>query len=218
MKILVLNPNSNEEVTQNIDESLEHISQSLDVVIRVENLEGSPHGIETQEDVEFVAEPVVSYFREQKDNYDAFVVACFSDPGLHAAREQVGKPVTGIAEAGLFTALSLGDRIGTISISGNSIARHHRYYRALGISQRIAGDVAIDSSVADLASADKTLDKMLLAGQRLKKDFGANALVLGCAGMPQYREPLERELGIPVVDPTQAATMMAISLAVMSAS
>ncbi len=215
-KILVLNPNSNAEVTQNIDNSLNHIRQALAVVIKVENLEGTPHGIETQEDVEFVAEPVVRYFKEQKDNHDAFVIACFSDPGLHAAREQVAKPVTGIAEAGLFTALSLGDRIGTISISGNSIARHHRYYRALGISQRIAGDVAIDSSVADLASADKTAEKMLRAGQRLKDEFGANALVLGCAGMPQYREPLEDVLGIPVIDPTQAATMMAISLGVLS--
>jgi len=112
--------------------------------------------------------------------------------------------------------LSLGDRIGTISISGNSIARHHRYYRALGISNRIAGDVAIDSSVADLASRDKTADKMLIAGKRLKEEFGANALVLGCAGMPQYRQPLESALGISVVDPTQAATMMAISLAVMT--
>lgn len=214
-KILVLNPNSNAEVTQNIDSSLVHIREGLSVSIVVENLEGTPHGIETQEDVEFVAEPVVRYFKEQKDNYDAFVIACFSDPGLHAAREQVGKAVTGIAEAGLFTALSLGDRIGTISISGGSIARHHRYYRALGISDRIAGDVAIDSSVADLASADRTLDKMLLAGQRLKDDFGANALVLGCAGMPQYKEPLQEALGISVVDPTQAATMMAIGLAMM---
>ncbi len=215
MKILVLNPNSNSEVTQNIDGSLEHIRQKLSVDIVVENLKDTPHGIETQEDVEFVAEPVVRCFKEQKDNYDGFVIACFSDPGLHAAREQVGKPVTGIAEAGLFTALSLGDRIGTISISGNSIVRHHRYYRALGISGRIAGDVAIDSSVADLASSDKTLDKMLLAGQRLKDDFGANALVLGCAGMPQYKEPLEKTLGIPVVDPTQAATMMALSIVVI---
>lgn len=215
-KILVLNPNSNSEVTQNIDSSLNQIRESLSVVIDVENLEGTPHGIESQEDVDCVAEPVVSYFKEKKDNYDAFVVACFSDPSLYSAREQTGKPVTGIAESGLFMALSLGDRIGTISISASSIARHYRYYRALGISQRIAGDVAIESSVADLASADKTADKMLIAGQRLKDEYGANALVLGCAGMPQYKELLEEALGIPVIDPTQAATMMAISLAFMN--
>jgi Asp/Glu/hydantoin racemase len=33
---------------------------------------------------------------------------------------------------------------------------------------------------------------------------------MGCAGMARYRKPLQDELGIPVVEPTQAAVAMAI--------
>lgn len=216
--ILVLNPNSNAEVTANIDRSLDTIRQQLHADISVTNLTGTPLGIETQEDVETVVSPILAYLKQVANDYDAFVIACFSDPALHSAREQLSKPVTGIAEAGLLTALTLGDRVGTISLSASSVARHWRYYRMLGINARIAGDVAVNSSVADLAHEDKTLNNILEAGQRLRDAHGANVLVLGCAGMPQYRKPLEEKLGIPVLDPTQAATVMAIGQAVLRSS
>jgi allantoin racemase len=34
--------------------------------------------------------------------------------------------------------------------------------------------------------------------------------VMGCAGMARFRTPLEKALGIPVVEPTQAAVTMAV--------
>ena len=37
-----------------------------------------------------------------------------------------------------------------------------------------------------------------------------DVIVMGCAGMARYRARLEAELGIPVVEPTQAATAMAL--------
>ena len=214
-KVLVLNPNSNSEVTGNIDTSLNAIRETLKVDIDVTNLENTPYGIESQEDVESVAMPILKHLMQQEANYDAFIIACFSDPGLASAKEQISRPVTGIAESGLLTALTLGDRIGIISISSSSIARHHRYYRALGINSRIAGDVAINSSVADLADEHKTTDNILKAANILKETYGANALVLGCAGMPFYRKPIQETLNIPVVDPTQAATLMAINQVIL---
>ena len=42
-----------------------------------------------------------------RDPSDAFVLACFSDPGFQAVREIAGgRPVMGIAERGLLRALS----------------------------------------------------------------------------------------------------------------
>ena len=48
-------------------------------------------------------------------------------------------------------------------------------------------------------------------GKRLAEEKGADVLVMGCAGMARYRTRLEDALGLPVIDPTQAAAGMAIT-------
>jgi Asp/Glu/hydantoin racemase len=64
--------------------------------------------------------------------------------------------------------------------------------------------------VAETASGKKTLDRMLDVGRALRDQDGAGAIVMGCAGMARHRRALEETLGIPVIDPTQAAVAMAI--------
>jgi Asp/Glu/hydantoin racemase len=74
----------------------------------------------------------------------------------------------------------------------------------------VAGDRAVGLNVVDLADEGRTLDKMIVTGRALKEQDGANAIVMGCAGMARYRARMEDALGIPVVDPTQAAVAMAL--------
>jgi allantoin racemase len=50
----------------------------------------------------------------------------------------------------------------------------------------------------------------LHTGKKLRDDHGADVVVMGCAGMAPYRKRLQNALGIPVVEPTQAAVAMAI--------
>ncbi len=73
-----------------------------------------------------------------------------------------------------------------------------------------AGERALEMSVAETASGDGTLARMITIGRELKDLDGAAAIVMGCAGMARHRKPLEDALGIPVIDPTQAAVTMAI--------
>ena len=140
----------------------------------------------------------------------AFIIACFSDPGLHAAREATAKPVFGIAECGLLTALTQGERFGIVAILRTSLPRHLRYVRQLGLAGRFAGDLPLGLGVVELADEGRTLERMIDIGARLRDDHGADVLVLGCAGMAGYRAALAAALGVPVVDPTQAAVTMAI--------
>ncbi|MGL4445354.1 MAG: aspartate/glutamate racemase family protein, partial [Alsobacter sp.] len=133
-----------------------------------------------------------------------------SDPGLHALREQSRRPVLGIAECGVLTALTLGQRFGVIAILPTSIPRHLRYFGAMGVTQRLAGDLPIGMGVTELADGETTLGRMVDVGRRLRQDHGADVLVMGCAGMARFRQPLEVAVGIPVVEPTQAAAAMAL--------
>ena len=208
--ILVINPNSTEAVTAGIDAALDPLRLEDGPRIRCVTLHDGPPGIETQAHVDQAALLVARAVAETLA--DAYVVACFSDPGLHAAREATTKPVLGIAESGLLTALSLGARVGVVAVLSRSIPRHTRYFRALGVADRIAGEEAVDLPVVALADESRTAERMLTVGRTLTERHGADVLVMGCAGMAKYRERLEAALGVPVVDPSQAAVGLAIAM------
>ncbi len=210
-RILVINPNSSVEVTRGIDAALDDLRFDGGPAIECLTLAEGPPGVETQRHVDQVVVPLCRLVESQDNRASAFVVACFSDPGLHACRETTAKPVFGIAESGMLTALALGDRVGVISILAAALPRHRRMYRALGIDRRIAGDLAVGLGVTELADEDVTQKRMIRVGRRLRDDKGAGVIVMGCAGMARYRDLLEDDLGLPVVDPTQAAVGMAIT-------
>jgi allantoin racemase len=207
-RIRVVNPNSNETVTRGLDAALAALRFENGPEIVCSTLAEGPFGIETQADADGVVMPLV-WLIEADNSSDAFVIACFSDPGLHACREGTSRPVFGIAECGVLAALARADRFGVIAIGQRSIARHVRYLRQLGLMSRFAGERPLEMSVAETAS-EKTLDRMVEVGRQLRDEDGAEAVVMGCAGMARHRFALEDTLGVPVIDPTQAAVTMAI--------
>jgi allantoin racemase len=208
-RIRVINPNSNGVVTRNLDAALEPLRFANGPEIVCSTLAEGPFGVESQADADSVVMPLLRLI-EADNSSDAFVIACYSDPGLHACREGTSRPVFGIAECGVLTALARADRFGVIAIGQRSIARHVRYLRQMGLMSRFAGERPLEMSVAETASGDKTLDRMIEVGRALKDQDGAGAVVMGCAGMARHRLGLEQALGIPVIDPTQAAVTMAI--------
>lgn len=210
-RVLVVNPNSNVTVTAGIDAAVEPLRVAGGPAIECVSLKEGPPGIETQAHVESVTLPLASLVAARDNDCDAFVVACFSDPGLYAAREATKKPVLGIAECGMLTALTLGERFGIIAILKRSVPRHLRYVGARGLEARFAGDRPIGLGVAELSDDTRTLARMIEVGKELRDKDGADVLVMGCAGMARYRDRLQAEVGIPVVEPTQAATGMALA-------
>jgi Asp/Glu/hydantoin racemase len=208
-RILVINPNSNEAVTEGLRQAVKPLTYADGPEIVCETLTEGPFGVETQEHVESVALPLRRKV-EATNDADAFIIACYSDPGLFVAREGTSRPVFGIAECGVLTALARADRFGVIAIKSRSIPRHIRYLRQMGLMERLAGERPLEMSVAETASGEGTLARMMTVGRELKELDGAGAIVMGCAGMARHRKPLEDALGIPVIDPTQAAVTMAI--------
>jgi Asp/Glu/hydantoin racemase len=208
-RIRVINPNSNEAVTSGLDAALEPLRFANGPEIVCCRLAEGPFGIESQADVESVTMPLRRMV-EADNSSDAFVIACYSDPGLHVCREGTARPVFGIAECGVLTALARAGRFGVIAISQRSIARHTRYLRQMGLTGRLAGERPLEMSVAETASGEKTLERMIDVGRQLKEKDGAETVIMGCAGMARHRRPLEDALGIPVIDPTQAAVTMAL--------
>lgn len=207
--ILVINPNSNAAVTSAFDAALAPLRFADGPTIRCATLASGPFGIETQKDAEEVVLPLRRMV--ETDNVaDAFVIACYSDPGVHVCREGTSRPVFGIAECAVLTALARGERFGVIAIAAKSIRRHVRYLRQMQLMDRFAGELPLNMSVAETASGEDTLERMIAVGRDLVQTNGANVVVMGCAGMARHRRGLEDALGVPVIDPTQAAVAMAI--------
>jgi len=208
-RILVINPNSTDAVTRAIEDAMVPLRDPGGPEIDCVTLREGPPGIESQMDADSVILPLCRVIRDA--DAAAFVIACFSDPGLFSAREATAKPVLGIAECGILTALTFGHRFGVISILARSVPRHLRYIAAMGVGQRLAGDLPIGLGVAELADARTTLTRMVDVGRQLRDRDGADVLVMGCAGMARYRAALEEAIEIPVVEPTQTAVAMAIA-------
>lgn len=209
-RILVINPNSSEDVTERMSAALDGLRFDDGPVVDCMTLAEGPPGIETDRHIAAVAGPITETVEREQNRTSAFVIACFSDPGIHAAREASRVPVFGIGESGYATALTRGDRFGVISILSRSVARHRRQIASLGLLDRLGGDIAIELGVTELHQGDKVRARMTEVGTELRDDHGCDVLVMGCAGMAQYRAGLEGDLGIPVIDPTQAATALAI--------
>jgi len=208
--IYVINPNSTERVTRSIDEAVAPLRMAGGPAIECLTLADGPPGIQSQRDVDGLISALLKRAAGLENEAAAFVVACFSDPGMHALREQSTKPVLGIAECGVLTALTLGQRFGIVAMLQNSIPRHLRYLGAMGMMDRFAGDLPVNLTIQEMADERITLERMVGVGRTLRDTHHADVLVMGCAGMARFREPLERVLGIPVVEPTQAAVTMAI--------
>jgi len=201
-RILVINPNSNPEVTEGFSQALAPLRLAGGPEIECVTLAEGP--FETQAHVEQVTLPLLGLILARPDA-GAYVIACYSDPGLQLCREATTKPVFGIQESGMLAALSRGDRVGVIALGPASVARHLRYLRQLGLTERLAGERPLNLSVAE-SERPEAFDRLAEVGRELRDIDGADVLVLGCAGMARHRQRLEAALGLPVVDPTQAAT------------
>ena len=210
-RILVINPNSSEGMTKKIDAAIAPLRFTDGPNIECLTLAEGPSGIETDADVLTVINPLCQYVRSLEKNAAAFVNACFSDPGLAEIRAITKRPIFGIAESALVTALTHGQQIGILSILPASVSRHAGLIDRLGISARIAGDLSINLGIDELEDPDRTFERLRLTATRLRREHGADVLILGCAGMSQHRAQLAQQMEIPVIDPCQAAVGMAIT-------
>lgn len=206
--IVVINPNSNQAVTDGLTTALSGFALPGGPSIDCVTLTEGPFGIESQRQSDEVVAPMLK-LAQSRPEASAFVIACYSDPGLDTMRSELSVPVMGIQESGVLMALSRADQIGIIGISSASERRHRLYMRRMGILDRVAGERALDMSVDETARGAHTFSKLTEVGRALQQD-GAEALVLGCAGMALHRSRLEHTLGLPVIDPTQAAVSFAI--------
>ncbi|MEE9184397.1 MAG: aspartate/glutamate racemase family protein [Acidimicrobiia bacterium] len=201
--IVVINPNSTERITRQIRDAVSVLGGNLTVVTSP----GGPPAIESDAEVAASVLPLLAT-AEAHGRAAAYVVACFSDPGLDELRRGRDAPSFGIAESALGAAISMAEQVGIVSSVEDSIPRHQRYWKRLGIEERVVADIAVGLGVLDLETED-AYERVEEAGESLVR-AGAGAVVLGCTGMTHMAERLQARLGVPVIDPCRAAVAAAM--------
>jgi Asp/Glu/hydantoin racemase len=211
--VFVINPNSSATVTAAIEGSVAPWRGPGGIDFQCVTMNDGPAGVVTQGDADRAGLLVARFVTDRRDSAAGFVIACFSDPGIRAAREATQLPVVGVGEAGLLAAMAAGHRVGVVAISSQAIPRHMHYWRALGLDGRVAAERAIDLPVADSGNASIALTAMIAAARALRDQDRADVILLGCAGMGSLRAAVQEAVGLPVIDPCQAgAALMSLSV------
>ncbi|UYV36410.1 aspartate/glutamate racemase family protein [Rhodobacteraceae bacterium D3-12] len=211
--IVVINPNSSEKVTQEIARAVAPFRLTGGPAFECIGIAHGPATISTMKDSAEAALNVAEVVQSRPDA-SAFVVACFSDPGVDLCRTLVHQPVIGIQEAGILNAMAQADLFGIIALGPASVARHRLRIRQMGVEARLAAELPLDNvSAEDTGHSDEVFEQTLEVGAKLRA-AGAGAIVLGCAGFSPRRRALEREIGIRVVDPVTAAATLALGASV----
>jgi Asp/Glu/hydantoin racemase len=215
--ILVINPNSNPAVTAGLDAAMQPFRMAGGPPIECVTVPDGPFGIESQADSDAAVPPLLAMIRARADA-SGVIIACYSDPGIDAARDATPAPVFGMQESGFLTAMARGDRIGVIAISDGSILRHRKYLRRMGVLERMVAERPLNMSVAQSAAGTGTYARLKLVSETLVREDHADVIVLGCAGLSSHRAALEAAIRRPVVDPTQAAVAMALGAVLAQSS
>lgn len=211
IRLHIINGNTYSAMTANIDAQARAVARP-DTLIRTTQPAAGPLTIESYYD-EYLAIPhILADLIQHESASDAFILACWGDPGIEAAREITRKPVIGIAEASLYVANNLGAKFGVVSTLKRTQHMVEKTIEKIGLSSRCALALCTDLPVAATEEdRDHTVD-VLEAGSRQAIAAGAEVIVLGCAGMSGLDQQLSDRLGVPVIDAVAAAVVWAEAL------
>ncbi len=209
MRIKVINGNTFELMTQEIDRIAQQV-RSPHVEIVTTQPRSGPQSVESYYD-EYLAIPgILEEIILSGDDFDAFILACWGDPGIEAARELTRCPVIGVAEASMYVANMLAARWGVVTTQHRTLDMIEKTIHKAGFSHRCVSirttGIPVTQTETDRPATVDALEQEIreaMASDRLE------AVCLGCAGMAGLDHELEARLGIPVIDAVAAAVKLA---------
>lgn len=216
MKLLIVNPNISQSVTDLIEaEARRSASAGTELTMRT-----APFGvayIETRAEAAVGAYAVLNELAEHHVGHDAAIVAAFGDPGLAAAREMLPIPVVGLTEAAVMSAAMLGGRFSIVAISRRIRAWYQETVDIHGLSGRLASIRCLEDSLRDIGTvqAEKGEQLQALCKAAIEND-GADVIIIAGAPLAGLARSIADRIPVPLVDGVSSAVRHAESLAVLA--
>jgi Asp/Glu/hydantoin racemase len=207
-RILVVNPNSSIPCSEAIAAALEGFQRLRGLQFDVVTMREGPPAIYSWRDWHGVVEPLCRLI--EREPADAYVIACASDPGIAAARATTKQPVFGVFRCAVATAIAQAEHFGVIAITDESKPRHRAALRVMGLEGRLATETALNVTMETLLQPEAARGRLIDAAHACAA-AGAGVVILGCTGMAHHRTVIENAVGIPIIDPCQAAAGIVVS-------
>lgn len=210
MRVLVVNPNTTRSMTEKAGVAARAVAAAGTEIVEATSRMG-PVSIEGHYDGALALPGLLSEIAGAAE-IDAAVIACFDDTGLDAARSLATFPVLGLCESALMTAGLLAQRFTVVTTLERSRVLLENLSRHYGFGGRAVVRAA-DIPVLELEdAASGAIEKLRGQIEKALAEDGAEAIVLGCAGMADLAYALQSDYGVPVVDGVSAAVKQAEAL------
>jgi|ERR1700677_8980 allantoin racemase len=213
MRIKVINPNTTLSMTEKIRAAATAVAGPGTEIVAVSPAKG-PRSIETQYDEAVSVIGVLDEIAKGEAlGFDGYVIACFGDPGLFAARELTRAPVVGIAESAMRVASFISDGFTIISMPSHALPAMERLVQTYGMQGKCRRIRMLDMPVLDLEDEASNSRRLVIEECRkaLREDH-SDCVLLGCAGLSDVAADISKEIGAPAIDGVAPAVKMVESL------
>jgi allantoin racemase len=212
MRVLVINPNTSEEMTRDIADEARRYARAGTEIEAVSPAWG-PRSIEGHYEEELASVATLETIRERAADFDAVVIACYGDPGLFAAREISPVPVVGIAEASMLLACTVAHRFSIVTVLPRVRPMLEDMVRLHGFDARCASVRTTPLSVLDCERDPSAAEREIVKAAKVAvAEDGAEAICLGCAGMGPLDKAVQAQVGVPVLDGVACAVKLVESV------
>lgn len=218
MRILVVNVNTTESMTDSIAESARTVAApgteivGLTPTFGADSCEGN---VESYLAAVGVLDRVLAY----TEPYDAVIQAGFGEHGREGLQEALDVPVVDITEAAAITAGLLGHKFGVVTTLDRTVPLIEDRLLLAGLDRRCVAVVGSGLGVLELEEdRDRTIETIVGRAKELVDHRGAEVICLGCGGMAGLDAAVAEATGAPVVDGVASAVTLAEGLVRMRLS
>ena len=216
MRLLVLNPNTTDTVTQMLLAAARPAVAPGTVLTGLTAPRGVPY-IASRSEAQLAGALTLEMLAEHQGEHDAAIIAAFGDPGLLPARELFDRPVLGMAEAAMLTACTLGQRFSIVTFTTTMANWYQDTVDTYRLSGRCAGIRARSLPFSAIENVQAEMEQAIvaLACAAVEED-GADVVILGGAPLAGMAPRLRTQVPVPVVDPIVAAVKLAEGLVTLA--
>jgi Asp/Glu/hydantoin racemase len=212
MRILLLNPNTTEAITQRLLAAAEAVAAPGTEIVAVTAPRGVPY-IASRAEAQIGGAIALDMLAERHETVDAAIIAAFGDPGLMGARELFDIPVVGMAEAAMLTACMLGRRFAIVTFARALGPWYEECVAMHGLAGRCAGIRMLDEGFADISSVQAEKEAVLVElARRAVVEDEADCVILGGAPLAGMAADVADRIPVPVIDQMGAALKQAEAL------
>jgi allantoin racemase len=212
MRILVINPNTTQAMTDDIGRMARKYARPDTEIVAISPAYG-PRSIEGHFEDYLAAAATVEEVAKRRDDFDAFVIACYGDPGLYACREITDKPVIGIAEASIRLSAFIAHNYSIVTVLPRVRPLLADLVRSVGMESRCASIRCCNLTVLEIEEdPQRAVIELISESRKAVEQDHAESILLGCAGMGPLDEQIRAAVNVPVLDGTVCAVKIAEGL------